>query len=495
MTQQPVMPTLKAIGRCVSLDRKLGVGSSGEAWLASIAVCDAPLPPHLLNLPPSFTVKVIHRELLLSERHRQLAEQEVSALQSIHHPNVITYLASWIEELDPYDGCLCIATEYCAGGDLRRLLMRRRERAERFSNDQVMLMAAQLLSAAACCSSRKILHRDIKPANIFVRSSGDGVMLGDFGLSRELEATLDTAESRVGTAYYCSPQIALGDAYTAKTDVWSIGVVLFEVMTFQRPFLSITNNNRQIFDCIVRDDPVPTLRKLCQGYYNNTLLNIVDACLYKSEAERPAALELLTTFSSTMAKFVKANSVPLPTLTKKASPCRKTSPMPERVASPLRGGKPVATATKAPPQVSVQEPSNVPKRVPLRDAADAPHTKIEHQPAAMKVQRVEPTLTSVPLDKVSVLLSSMLEDLPSLQKQPQHTKPRGVAAPTTLTDGKDLLAVLHGDEELFLLMKVMMLSRQASDRAHLEDGLFKLLVALRPEVDADKAIRLATVQR
>merc|ERR1719478_245549 len=84
-------------------------------------------------------------------------------------------------------------------------------------------------------SPLRILHRDLKTQNIFLMKSSQ-IKLGDFGIARVLEATKDYAKTMVGTPYYLSPEIIRDRPYAYKSDVWSCGVVLFEMATLQRPF-------------------------------------------------------------------------------------------------------------------------------------------------------------------------------------------------------------------------------------------------------------------
>ena len=82
---------------------------------------------------------------------------------------------------------------------------------------------------------RKILHRDIKPANIFKTKSGI-IKFGDFGVSKLLQSTLAKASTEIGTPLYLSPEIVKGEKYDKPTDIWSLGVTLYEICALKRPF-------------------------------------------------------------------------------------------------------------------------------------------------------------------------------------------------------------------------------------------------------------------
>ncbi len=93
----------------------------------------------------------------------------------------------------------------------------------------------QVCLAVKHCHDRKILHRDLKSQNIFMMKNGL-IKLGDFGIARILDHTKANARTMVGTPYYISPEIVLGKPYSFKTDIWSLGVILYEISTLEMPF-------------------------------------------------------------------------------------------------------------------------------------------------------------------------------------------------------------------------------------------------------------------
>ena len=98
----------------------------------------------------------------------------------------------------------------------------------------------QLMQALQYCHTKekKILHRDIKPANILIDGTGGSIKLGDFGLSRELGEHSEFAKTYVGTPYYMSPeQVSERPKYNEKSDIWSVGCIIYELAALKRPFV------------------------------------------------------------------------------------------------------------------------------------------------------------------------------------------------------------------------------------------------------------------
>ena len=118
--------------------------------------------------------------------------------------------------------------EYADGGDLNSIVKERKESADFFEESQVLHYFTQICLAIKHLHDRKILHWDLKSQNIFL-TWNRLVKLGDFGIARVLGSTWENAMTIVGTPYYLSPEIVENKPYSFKSDIWSLGILLYEM--------------------------------------------------------------------------------------------------------------------------------------------------------------------------------------------------------------------------------------------------------------------------
>eukprot|EP00292_Cryptomonas_paramecium_P013614 CAMPEP_0113662532 /NCGR_PEP_ID=MMETSP0038_2-20120614/629_1 /TAXON_ID=2898 /ORGANISM="Cryptomonas paramecium" /LENGTH=226 /DNA_ID=CAMNT_0000577439 /DNA_START=419 /DNA_END=1095 /DNA_ORIENTATION=+ /assembly_acc=CAM_ASM_000170 len=178
---------------------------------------------------------------IMDAKSRNKCLREVRMLQTIsQHENLIEYLDAFIENNE-----LMIVFEWAENGDLRRLL---RKTQTPFEERQVWNYFSQVVGAIAHMHEQRMMHRDIKPANIFV--AGNNVLkLGDLGLGRMLSTDSVEAFSKVGTPLYMSPEVLHGQGYDFKSDVWSLGCLLYELATLRSPFEA---PNQTLYDIFKR---------------------------------------------------------------------------------------------------------------------------------------------------------------------------------------------------------------------------------------------------
>ncbi|KAM1231121.1 hypothetical protein ACFX13_041918 [Malus domestica] len=176
------------------------------------------------------------KQVHLSRLNRHLKnclDYEINFLSSVNHPNIIRLLNSFQDE-----GCVFMVLEFCDGGNLAAYI-RRHGRVEEHIAKRFM---QQLGAALEILHSHHIIHRDLKPENILLSGTQDDVVLkvADFGLSRSLHPG-DYAETVCGSPLYMAPEVLQFERYDGKVDMWSIGVILFELLNGRPPFPGRTN--------------------------------------------------------------------------------------------------------------------------------------------------------------------------------------------------------------------------------------------------------------
>lgn len=156
---------------------------------------------------------------------------EVKALQALQHPCILKYYGS----LEGKES-LSLVMEYADAGDLQQLLRRQADSQALFEAVTLFAIFAQLVVAVAHAHKHRVLHRDLKPSNVMLTSSGF-LKLGDFGVAKVLAGTTACDQMTcVGSPTYMAPEIVSGEPYGSACDVWSLGVILYELSSFRKPF-------------------------------------------------------------------------------------------------------------------------------------------------------------------------------------------------------------------------------------------------------------------
>ncbi len=205
-----------------------------------------------LNLTDGQTVALKRISVdTIDDKTRDKTLKEIKLVQSLDHPNIIKYMDSFISEND-----LVMVFEWAAAGDLKRQLRKQQERGVGFDERIIWKYFSQIADALQHMHERRVMHRDLKPANIFLTPNGT-IKVGDLGLSRELSEHTVQAHSKVGTPLYMSPEVLRGDGYDFKSDVWSLGCMLYELAMLKSPFKSEGLNLYALFQKISAGDYQP----------------------------------------------------------------------------------------------------------------------------------------------------------------------------------------------------------------------------------------------
>ncbi|CAE7543109.1 NEK1, partial [Symbiodinium sp. KB8] len=273
-----------ALGRRVVAPRAVRGGECAPARRQDEAAGRARAPP--LTVPgiasqQQFVIKQINTTRM-SRKERAEVENEVAVLSRLRSPNIVAYVESF-----HHRGALCIVMEYADGGDLEKTLQKRRGRL--LPEDMVLDWFIQICLALKYVHNRKILHRDLKPANIMLSTSGSGppvVKLGDFGIAKVLSNTMELARTAIGTPYYLSPEICREERYNNKSDIWSLGCILYEMCSLKHAFEG--RNMKQLVQSIMKGRVAPLPRGFSSG-----VSELVGACLHRDPRRRPRVDRIL----------------------------------------------------------------------------------------------------------------------------------------------------------------------------------------------------------
>ena len=289
------------LGRFEVLD-KLGEGGMGVLYRA-----------HDPRLGRTVAIKLLHPEVVADPVRTLRFLQEARAVSALNHPNIVT-----IHDIgeDPTRGTW-IAMECLDGESLRQRLAR-----GTLAVPEALRIAIEMARGLAAAHAAGIVHRDVKPANVMITESGL-VKLLDFGLAKlvspdraandsavpTMSAPAATAQGvLLGTPAYMSPEQAEGRPADARSDVFSFGAVLYEMLTAKRPFAGATAMS--LLSAILKDTP-PQLR-LLRPEVDSRLEALVERCLEKDPAARyPSAQELLSDLEACLARETRAPATSL----------------------------------------------------------------------------------------------------------------------------------------------------------------------------------------
>src|SRR5260370_12051943 len=264
----------------------LGEGGMGRVYLAEDT-----------KLKRKVSLKFLSNNFSADRERVRRFEQEARAISALNHPNILT-----IHEVGEVDGGRFIAAEFIDGETLRKRLL------SALDIDDAIGISTQVAAALVAAHRLNIVHRDIKPENIMIRREDGLVKVLDFGLAKvsvprvaasgfvdgeaATQIIVQTQDGvLLGTVAYMSPEQARGNNVDERTDIWSLGVVLYEMVAGCSPFIAGTSH--EIISAILSHDPLPRLARY-RGPVPEQLEEIVEKAVARNRDERyPTSKELL----------------------------------------------------------------------------------------------------------------------------------------------------------------------------------------------------------
>ena len=166
----------------------------------------------------------------LNNKEKESSLNEIRILASLSHPNIIGYKEAFFDEST---NTLNIVMEFADEGDLEKKIKNNLKKRLNFEEDTIWRWIIQLLKGIKYLHDNRIMHRDLKCANIFLMKNGL-LKLGDLNVSKF--SKIGMANTQTGTPYYCSPEIWKGNSYDYKSDIWSLGCIIYEICSLRPPF-------------------------------------------------------------------------------------------------------------------------------------------------------------------------------------------------------------------------------------------------------------------
>jgi serine/threonine protein kinase len=325
MDQQPTW-----IGRTLSgryrIDALLGQGGMSAVYKATDP-----------NLKRVVAIKLIHSHLSTDPMFVQRFESEASAVASLRHPNIVQ-----VYDFNNDNGVYYMVLEFLPGETLQDRLKRLVDAGRQLSIEDAVKFTANIADAVGYAHQRGMVHRDIKPANIMLDVQGQAILM-DFGIVKILGGDSHTSTGAVvGTARYMSPELIRGEVADHRSDLYSLGVTLYEMLSGRPPFVA---DSAMTLMMMHLNDPIPNVRGFRQDIPAE-MVRILERLLakdrndrYQSAAELSADLRKALTMTGqhttvSPVEVLDAHTIASP-LDANSTAVRKTGPQPVPVPVPI----------------------------------------------------------------------------------------------------------------------------------------------------------------
>jgi serine/threonine protein kinase len=285
------------------------------------------------HLQRTVALKLIHAHLSVNPDFVRRFQTEATAVAQLRHPHIVQ-IFDFNHEADNY----YIIFEYIAGQSLQeRLQQAAQDNSPPFSTGQAITIARQIAAALAYAHQQGIVHRDVKPANILLTASGEAI-LTDFGIAKLAQATQHTVTGAVlGTAQYMAPEQVQGQAVDGRTDIYALGITLFEMLSGRPPYMADSVMSLMMMHV---SEPVPDIDQL-----KADLPPGITAVLQKALAKQPdERFATAADFEQALAQVEAGKTATNPTRSEPDNPTpEQKQPVP--VPTPTAARRP----TKPPP--------------------------------------------------------------------------------------------------------------------------------------------------